>query len=62
MVVTLLRRFQMYSRVLGLTTTGFILAYGTVGAFAQSQTTPNQISNKRNRIRARKARARWAPA
>jgi hypothetical protein len=52
----------MYSRVLGLTTSGFILAYGTVGAFAQSQTTPNQISNKRNRIRARKARARWAPA
>lgn len=30
----------MYSRILGLTTSALILAYGTVGAFAQSQTTP----------------------
>src|SRR5690349_21593935 len=30
----------MYSQLLGLTTSAFILAYGTVGAFAQSQTTP----------------------
>ena|ERR1700758_5185163 len=30
----------MYSRILGLTTSALILAYGTVGAFAQSQMTP----------------------
>jgi hypothetical protein len=30
----------MYSRILGLTTSALILAYGTVGAFAQNQTTP----------------------
>ena len=29
----------MYSRILGLTTSALILAYGTMGAFAQSQTT-----------------------
>ncbi len=29
----------MYSRILGLTTSALILAYGTTGAFAQSQTT-----------------------
>ncbi|MDE1935375.1 EF-hand domain-containing protein [Bradyrhizobium sp.] len=29
----------MYSRILGLTTSALILAYGTIGAFAQSQTT-----------------------
>jgi EF hand domain-containing protein len=30
----------MYSRILGLTTSALILAYGTVGAFAQNQMTP----------------------
>jgi hypothetical protein len=30
----------MYSRILGLTTSALILAYGNVGAFAQSQMTP----------------------
>ena len=30
----------MYSRILGLTTSALILAYGSVGAFAQSQMTP----------------------
>jgi EF hand len=30
----------MYSRILGLTTSALILAYGTVGAVAQSQMTP----------------------
>jgi hypothetical protein len=30
----------MYSRILGLTTSVLILAYGTVGAFAQNQMTP----------------------
>ena len=30
----------MYSRILGLTTSALILAYGTVGAFAQGQMTP----------------------
>jgi hypothetical protein len=30
----------MYSRILGLTTTALILAYGTAGAFAQDQMTP----------------------
>jgi len=30
----------MYSRILGLTTSALILAYGTVGAFAQNQVTP----------------------
>ena len=30
----------MYSRILGLTTSALILAYGTMGAFAQGQTTP----------------------
>jgi len=30
----------MYSRILGLTTSALILAYGTVGAFAQDQMTP----------------------
>jgi len=30
----------MYSRILGLTTSALILAYGTFGAFAQSQMTP----------------------
>ena len=29
----------MYSRILGLTTSALILAYGTVGAFAQTQMT-----------------------
>lgn len=29
----------MYSRILGFTTSALILAYGTTGAFAQSQTT-----------------------
>jgi hypothetical protein len=29
----------MYSRILGLTTSALILAYGTTGAFAQNQTT-----------------------
>ena len=29
----------MYSRILGVATSAFILAYGTVGAFAQGQTT-----------------------
>ena len=32
----------MNSRVLGLTTSILILAYGTVGAFAQNQMTPQQ--------------------
>src|SRR5262244_3499244 len=30
----------MYSRILGVTTSTLILAYGSVGAFAQGQTTP----------------------
>jgi Ca2+-binding EF-hand superfamily protein len=30
----------MYSRILGLTISALILAYGTVGAFAQTQMTP----------------------
>jgi EF hand len=30
----------MYSRILGLTTSALILAYGNMGAFAQGQTTP----------------------
>jgi hypothetical protein len=30
----------MYGRILGLTTSALILAYGTVGAFAQNQMTP----------------------
>lgn len=30
----------MYSRILGLTTSALILAYGMVGAFAQNQMTP----------------------
>jgi len=30
----------MYSRILGLTTSALILAYGTGGAFAQNQMTP----------------------
>ena len=30
----------MYSRILALTTSALILAYGTVGAFAQNQMTP----------------------
>ena len=30
----------MFSRVLGLTTSAFILMYGTVGAFAQNEMTP----------------------
>ena len=30
----------MYSRILGLTTSALILAYGTVGAFAQNQMAP----------------------
>ncbi len=30
----------MYSRILGLTTSTLILAYGTVGAFAQNQMAP----------------------
>jgi hypothetical protein len=30
----------MYSRILGLTTSALILTYGTVGAFAQNQMTP----------------------
>ena len=30
----------MHSRILGLTTSALILAYGTVGAFAQNQMTP----------------------
>jgi hypothetical protein len=30
----------MYSRILGLTTSAFILAYGTMGASAQNQMTP----------------------
>jgi EF hand len=30
----------MYSRILGLATSALILAYGTVGAFAQDQMTP----------------------
>jgi hypothetical protein len=30
----------MYSRILGLTTSALILAYGTVGAFAQNQMSP----------------------
>ena len=30
----------MYSRILGLTTSVLILTYGTVGAFAQNQMTP----------------------
>jgi hypothetical protein len=30
----------MYSRMLGLTTSALILAYGTVGSFAQNQMTP----------------------
>jgi Ca2+-binding EF-hand superfamily protein len=30
----------MYSRILGLTTSAFILAYGTIGASAQNQMTP----------------------
>ena len=34
------RRFEMYSRVLGLTISAFILAYGAVGAMAQDQATP----------------------
>jgi hypothetical protein len=50
----------MYSRILALTTSALILAHGSIGAFAQNQVPPNQISNKCNRIPwARKARARW---
>ena len=30
----------MYSRILGLTTSALILAYGAVGAIAQNQMTP----------------------
>jgi hypothetical protein len=30
----------MYSRIFGITTSALILAYGTVGAFAQNQATP----------------------
>jgi hypothetical protein len=30
----------MYRRILGLTTSALIVAYGTVGAFAQTQTAP----------------------
>jgi hypothetical protein len=35
-----LRRFAMYTRVLGLTISGLILAYGAVGAIAQDRMTP----------------------
>jgi hypothetical protein len=34
------RRLDMNRRVLGLTTSALILAYGTVGAIAQDQMTP----------------------
>src|SRR5215471_296396 len=34
------RRFEMYTRVLGLTISALILAYGAVGAMAQDQATP----------------------
>jgi hypothetical protein len=40
----IMRRFEMYTRVLGLTMSALILAYGAVGAIAQERMTlqPNQ--------------------
>src|SRR4249919_2772174 len=38
-VVGSLRRFEMYTRVLGLTISALILAYGAVGAIAQDRMT-----------------------
>jgi hypothetical protein len=35
-----LRRFEMYTRVLGLTMSALILAYGAVGAIAQERMMP----------------------
>jgi hypothetical protein len=60
--VCLLRRFEMYTRVLGLTISALILTYGAVGAIAQEKTQqPDQ--NKRNpNVWARKTRARWGKA
>jgi hypothetical protein len=48
----------MNTRVLGLTMSALILAYGAVGAIAQERMMPRP--DKRNPIpRARKAPARW---
>ena len=51
----------MYTRVLGLTTSALILAFGAVGAIAQDRMTLSQISNKHNPIPwATKGPARWS--
>jgi hypothetical protein len=41
-----LRRFEMYTRVLGLTISALILAYGAVGAIAQDRMMPQPVQQQ----------------